>query len=123
MRNQIVATILFSLLPLIAAQAQTIVGIRGSQFTINGYPTYTAAGGFPSADPNLEGTLLNVRTVQAIFDDANYPGSGFPGTSLCNEGHGQHLIRLSRGKLGTRSEMSVSLLPRCPIGGVAECWP
>ena len=58
------------------AIAQTRVGIHGSQFTINGQPTYMAASGFPSADPNLAGTLLNVRAVQAIFDDANYPKSG-----------------------------------------------
>lgn len=57
-------------------QAQTVVGIRGSQFTINGEPTYTAAQGFRSANPLIEGTLLNVRAVQAIFDDANYPGGG-----------------------------------------------
>jgi hypothetical protein len=59
------------------AQAQsTVVGIRGSQFTINGHPTYTAEAGFPKADANLAGTLLNVRAVQAIFDDANYPRQG-----------------------------------------------
>lgn len=56
--------------------AQTVVGIRGAEFTINGEPTYTAAQGFPSASPELRGTLLNVRAVQAIFDDANYPGGG-----------------------------------------------
>jgi hypothetical protein len=54
----------------------TVVGIHGSQFTINGQPTYTPASGFPSANPNLTGTLLNVRAVQAIFDDANYPNQG-----------------------------------------------
>lgn len=54
----------------------TVVGIHGSQFTINGQPTYTTASGFPNADPNLTGTLLNVRAVQALFDDANYPGGG-----------------------------------------------
>lgn len=56
--------------------AQTVVGIRGSEFTINGAPTYTAAQGFPLADPDLEGTLLNVRAVQAVFDDANTPNGG-----------------------------------------------
>lgn len=61
---------------LAAAQTRTVVGIHGSQFTINGHTTYTAAAGFPSADPNIEGTLLNVRAVQAIFDDANYPNTG-----------------------------------------------
>lgn len=62
----------------LAAQqpARTVVGIRGSHFLINGQPTYTAAAGFPNADPNLTGTLLNVRAVQAIFDDANYPQGG-----------------------------------------------
>ena len=54
----------------------TVVGIHGYQFTLNGVPTYTAAAGFPAADPNLAGTLLNVRAVQAIFDDANYPRQG-----------------------------------------------
>jgi hypothetical protein len=58
------------------AGAQTVVGIRGSQFTLNGNPTYTAQSGFPNGDPNLAGTLLNVRAVQAIFDDANYPNGG-----------------------------------------------
>ena len=53
-----------------------MVGIRGSQFTINGQPSYTPASGFPSANSNLAGTLLNVRAVQAIFDDANYPNQG-----------------------------------------------
>jgi hypothetical protein len=52
------------------------VGIIGSQFTINGHPTYTASSGFPSADPSIEGSLLNVRAVQGIFDDANYPSLG-----------------------------------------------
>ena len=61
---------------LACAHGQTVVGIHGSQFTINGNPTYTAASGFPSADPNLQGTLLNVRAIQAIFDDANYPNGG-----------------------------------------------
>src|ERR1700726_1114738 len=54
----------------------TVVGIRGPQFTLNGQLTYSAAAGFPRADPNLAGTLLNVRAVQGIFDDANYPQMG-----------------------------------------------
>ena len=58
------------------AQGATVVGIRGSFFTINGHPTYTPEAGFPNADTNLTGTLLNVRAVQAIFDDANYPRQG-----------------------------------------------
>ena len=66
------------LLPFGGAQTagNTVVGIRGSQFTINGQPSYTPASGFPSANANLAGTLLNVRAVQAIFDDANYPSQG-----------------------------------------------
>jgi len=56
--------------------AQTVVGIRGPMFTINGHPTYAPESGFPNADPNLVGTLLNVRAVQATFDDANYPKQG-----------------------------------------------
>lgn len=56
--------------------AQTVVGIRGSEFTIDGMPTYTPAQGFPSASSAIQGTLLNVRAVQAIFDDANSPRGG-----------------------------------------------
>lgn len=55
---------------------RTLVGINGSMFTINRQPTYTTASGFPDADPNLTGTLLNVRAVQGVFDDANYPKGG-----------------------------------------------
>jgi hypothetical protein len=62
--------------PATHAYCQTVVGIRGSQFTLNGQPAYTASSGFPSANPNLQGTLLNVRAVQVIFDDANYPNGG-----------------------------------------------
>lgn len=72
--KSVAAFLLFASLP--AAYGRTVVGIHGSQFTINGVPTYTAAAGFPAADPNIEGTLLNVRAVQAIFDDANYPNGG-----------------------------------------------
>ena len=60
----------------VAQSAPTVVGIRGPLFTINGHPTYTPEAGFPNADPNLIGTLLNVRAVQAVFDDANYPKRG-----------------------------------------------
>jgi hypothetical protein len=72
------ATILFVALALAGAQIRgaTVVGIRGPQFTLNGQLTYTSASGFPQADPNLAGTLLNVRAVQGIFDDANYPQMG-----------------------------------------------
>jgi hypothetical protein len=62
--------------PGVDSAPRTRVGVHGSQFTINGHPTYTPAAGFPNADPNIAGTLLNVRAVQAIFDDANYPAHG-----------------------------------------------
>jgi hypothetical protein len=73
-----ILVILPLLLPFGSAQTagNTVVGIRGSQFTINGQPPYTPASGFPSANSNLGGTLLDVRAVQAIFDDANYPNEG-----------------------------------------------
>ena len=58
------------------SRGKTAVGMRGSMFTINGELTYTPAAGFPNADTNLIGTLLNVRAVQAVFDDANYPRQG-----------------------------------------------
>ncbi len=61
------------------AQKDTVVGIRGSLFTINGRPTYTPEAGFPNANTNLIGALLNVRAVQAIFDDASYPQKGTRG--------------------------------------------
>ena len=57
-------------------EAQTKVGIDGTKFTINGQVTYTPASGFPQANKSVEGPLLNVRAVQAIFDDANYPNGG-----------------------------------------------
>ena len=60
----------------VAQTTPTVVGIRGPFFTINGHPTYTPEAGFPNADPNLTGTLLNVRAVQAVFDDATYPKQG-----------------------------------------------
>ncbi len=59
-----------------AQSGSTVVGIKGPFFTINGQLTYSPEAGFPNADPNLVGTLLNVRAVQAIFDDANYPKQG-----------------------------------------------
>ena len=60
----------------VAQSSPVVVGIHGSLFTINGHPTYTPESGFPNADTNLVGTLLNVRAVQAVFDDANYPKQG-----------------------------------------------
>src|SRR4051794_17074134 len=60
---------------------QTVLGIDGARFTINGQPTYAGReyDGWP-----IEGLLMNVRAVQAIFDDLNpetrdqwaYPDTG-----------------------------------------------
>jgi hypothetical protein len=60
---------------------KTVLGIDGDRFTINGAPTYAgrAFRGWP-----VEGLLLNVRAVQATFDDLNpetrtlwaYPDTG-----------------------------------------------
>jgi hypothetical protein len=60
---------------------RTVLGIEGERFTINGAPTYAGRTfrGWP-----IEGLLLNVRAVQATFDDLNpdtrerwaYPDTG-----------------------------------------------
>jgi hypothetical protein len=60
---------------------QTVLGIDGARFTINGIPTYVGRTfrGWP-----IEGLLMNVRAVQATFDDLNpatreqwaYPDTG-----------------------------------------------
>lgn len=60
---------------------QTVVGISGSDFTINGQLTYA---GRTFEGHRIEGLLFNVRAVQAIFDDENpttralwaYPDTG-----------------------------------------------
>jgi hypothetical protein len=57
--------------PALAAAAtppRTEVSIRGEQFLINGKPTYA---GRSYKGMKLEGLLMNVRAVQAIFDDLN----------------------------------------------------
>ena len=72
----VVATAALFAVSAAAQSTPTVVGIRGPLFTINGHLTYTPEAGFPNADPNLIGTLLNVRAVQALFDDANYPKQG-----------------------------------------------
>lgn len=70
--------------PIIAAPAQrrrTEVSIRGPQFFINGKPTYE---GRSYKGMKIEGLLMNVRAVQATFDDLNpetrskwaYPDTG-----------------------------------------------
>ena len=64
-----------------APDAGTGVSIRGEQFLINGKPTYA---GRSYRGMKVEGLLMNVRAVQAIFDDLNpatrgrwaYPDTG-----------------------------------------------
>jgi hypothetical protein len=67
---------------LAAAQSgRTEVSIRGDQFLINGKPTYA---GRIYKGMKIEGLLMNVRAVQATFDDMNpatrskwaYPDTG-----------------------------------------------
>jgi hypothetical protein len=81
-----------------AAAQQTVVGIRWSLFTINGHPTYTPEAGFPNANTNLAGTLLNVRAVQAIFDDANYPAQGSAKTPYTSNTMGEVSFEYPGGK-------------------------
>jgi hypothetical protein len=60
---------------------RTEVAIQGDRFLINGHPTYP---GRIYQGMKIEGLLMNVRAVQAIFDDANpetrakwaYPDTG-----------------------------------------------
>ncbi len=69
--------------PAAAANAAggTEVAIKGDQFLLNGQPTYA---GRSYQGMKIEGLLMNVRAVQAIFDDLNpatrshwaYPDSG-----------------------------------------------
>ncbi len=70
--------------PVLARAAQAggaEVSIRGEQFYINGKPTY--AGRFYKG-MKIEGLLMNMRAVQAVFDDLNpqtrtkwaYPDTG-----------------------------------------------
>ncbi|MEX2381695.1 MAG: hypothetical protein WD490_04880 [Opitutales bacterium] len=57
--------------PAFGAERQTVVGIEGEQFTINGEPTYK---GVSWNGHKIEGLLMNARLVQGIFDDLN-PGT------------------------------------------------
>jgi hypothetical protein len=64
-----------------ATASDTEVSIRGQQFLLNGKPTYA---GRSYKGMKIEGLLMNVRAVQAIFDDLNsetrskwaYPDTG-----------------------------------------------
>src|SRR5581483_3715511 len=51
-----------------ATPARTEVSIRGEEFLLNGKPTYA---GRTYQGMKIEGLLMNVRAVQAIFDDLN----------------------------------------------------
>jgi hypothetical protein len=69
------------LLSTAAPAGRTEVSIRGNQFLLNGKPTYP---GRSYRGMKIEGLLMNVRAVQAIFDDLNpetrsrwvYPDTG-----------------------------------------------
>ncbi len=52
---------------------QTIVGIKGEKFRINGKPTYK---GRNWQGQSIEGLLMNSRMVQGIFDDTNPATAG-----------------------------------------------
>src|SRR5450755_3564263 len=64
-----------------APARRTEVSISGEQFFLNGKPTYA---GRTYQGLKIEGLLMNVRAVQAIFDDLNpetrgrwvYPDTG-----------------------------------------------
>ncbi len=64
-----------------APRKRTRVSIRGEQFLIDGKPTYA---GRTYRGIRIEGLLMNVRAVQATFDDLNpetrarwaYPDTG-----------------------------------------------
>ena len=64
-----------------ASPGRTEVAIRGEQFLLNGLPTYA---GRTYNGLKIEGLLMNVRAVQACFDDLNpatrikwaYPDTG-----------------------------------------------
>src|SRR5690242_8381260 len=53
---------------LLPASRRTEVSIQGDQFLINGKPTYP---GRVYQGMRIEGLLMNVRAVQATFDDRN----------------------------------------------------
>jgi hypothetical protein len=67
--------------PTLTAAGRTEITIHGEQFFINGKPTYA---GRSYKGMKIEGLLMNVRAVQAIFDDLNpatrsrwaYPDTG-----------------------------------------------
>src|SRR5215831_5093701 len=68
--NRRAFTKLAATLPLVAAAEApaTEVSIHGNQFFINGKPTYL---GRTYKGMKIEGLLMNVRAVQAIYDDLN----------------------------------------------------
>jgi len=57
-------------------RAETVVGISGKRFTINGSDTFTAASGFPNAHPSIAGKVIMIKTPNCVFDDENYPDQG-----------------------------------------------
>ena len=65
--NLLVVLFLSLCLPMAKAQ-KTVVTIRGSQFYVNGKPTYE---GRTWNGNRIDGLLMNSRMVQGIFDDLN----------------------------------------------------
>ena len=84
---------------------KTTIAIDGERFLINGRPTYADRS---FRDAPIEGLLMNVRAVQATFDDQN-PA---PATA------GPTPIRAP----GTRSATWPSFWPRYPPGASTGCW-
>ena len=68
MRATIALALLAFALPLVAADRETTVDIRGQTFLINDQLTYA---GRTFKGQKIEGLLMNARLVQGIFDDLN----------------------------------------------------
>ena len=66
-----------------ANAGQTIVGISGENFLINGRLTYAD---IPGCLPAMHGLLFNVRAVNATFDDLEYGTGGLPAGMLDDPG-------------------------------------
>lgn len=64
--------------------AQTVVGISGENFLINGQLTYSDIAGAPTA---MHGLLFNVRGVNATFDDLALGAGGLPAGFLDDPGN------------------------------------
>jgi len=79
-----VIVFLVSLTNLSANAGQTVVGISGENFLINGRLTYAD---IPGCLPAMYGLLFNVRAVNATFDDLEYGAGGLPAGMLDDPGN------------------------------------